>query len=251
MKLKTLTAVMTATVCICMPAATTFANPTTFGPLPGATFGGTGNPNSAVEVGIATVGSDTITLGLAAQQRYQNPALGNDGNGTYFATTGVNYGNPANPTSTVGVSTTLGATWNFDYYVSIAGGGNLSDYSFVLQYALIPGAAPIGSLNVNGIAPYLGFSPTGTIVQDSENLDFSFLGTSIPGLVSPPSGSFDPNATGNYAFLLDAYDGSTLVDQVAITVNVSAASAVGDSNGTNISLLLGLASLGLYCKLKV
>jgi hypothetical protein len=245
MKLRKAMAVMAA-ACVCIPAVI-FANPTsttTFGSLPGATFGGIGNPNNAVEVTTITTGSDTLTLGLAAQQRFENSVLGNNGNGTYFATPGANYGNPANPGSTAGVSTILGSTWDFDYYVNIAGGGNLSDYKFVLSYALTPGTAlgQLGTVNVNGIAPYLGFSSTGTIVQDSENLDFAFLGTSTPGLISPPAGSFNPNAGGDYLFTLDAYDSSgDLIGQSDINVDVSAVPDSSWSIG-----LLGIGVLSLY-----
>jgi hypothetical protein len=223
MKLKKVIAVTTV-VCICVPAVILAASTstTTFGPLLGATFGGTDNPNNAVQVTTITDGIDTLTLGLAAQQRFQNPVLANDGNGTYYAGTGANYGNPANPTSSAGVSTILGSTWNFDYYVNVAGGGNLSGYSFVLSYALTPGTllANLGTVNVNNIAPYLQ-GTTSTLVQDSENLNFGFLGTGVAGIISPPAGSFDPNATGDYLFTLDAYNNSSeLIGQSAINVNV-------------------------------
>jgi hypothetical protein len=210
--------------------------------LPGATFGGIGNPNDAVEITTITDGGNTITLGLAAQQRFQNPVLGNNGSGTYYAGTGANYGNPANPTSSAGVSTILGSTWDFDYYVNVAGGGNLSGYSFVLRYALTPGTtlANLGTVNVNGIAPYLS-GTTANLVQDSENLNFAFLGTSTPGLISPPAGSFDPNAVGDYLFTLDAYNlTGQLIGESDINVNVS---VIPDS-GWSIGLLsVGLLSL--------
>ena len=119
----------------------------------------------------------------------------------------------------------------------------MSDYKFVLSYALTPGTAlgQLGTVNVNGIAPYLGFSSTGTIVQDSENLDFAFLGTSTPGLISPPAGSFNPNAGGDYLFTLDAYDSSgDLIGQSDINVDVS---AVPDSSWSIGLLGIGVLSL--------
>src|SRR4051812_13377688 len=69
----------------------------TFGAFPIATFGGVGNPTNPVAVTtITTASGDTITLGLAAQQRYLNPALGNDGAGTYFAYAGGDVNDPPN-----------------------------------------------------------------------------------------------------------------------------------------------------------
>jgi len=208
---------------------------TTFGSLPGATFGGTGNPNNAVEVTTITDGSgNTVTLGLAAQQRYENPALGNNGNGTYYAGTGANYGDPANPTSTAN-SSILGSTWNFDFYASISGGGNLAGYTFVLNYPLTPGTpvGSLGSINLNAAAVAAlvtggatlsaaqAYVSTLTTIQDSQNLNFASLATSVPGVVSPPAGSFNPNATGDYTFVLDAYNaGGTLIGQSDITVDV-------------------------------
>jgi hypothetical protein len=224
-------AIMAASLAGAMSAS---ASVTTFGSLPGATFGGTGNPNNAVEVTTITDGGNTITLGLAAQGRYENPALGNNGNGTYYATTGANYGNPANPADK-SQSTILGSTWNFDFYANIAGGGNLSGYTFVLNYPLTP-VTPVGnlgSLNLNAaavaalvtsgdtLAAAEAAVSTLTTIQDGENLDFAFLATSVAGVVSPPAGSFNPNAIGDYTFVLGAYNASgTLIGQSDITVDV-------------------------------
>jgi hypothetical protein len=193
---------------------------TTFGSLPAATFGGSGNPNSAVEVTTITDGGNTVTLGLAAQQRYDNPALGNNGNATYYATTGANFGNPLNPADT-SHSSNLGATWNFDFYANIAGGGDLSTYTFILKYQLTPGG-PMGSLNLNNIAFFSGTPTTSTTLQDSENLNFSYLAVTIPGFVTAPGGTFNPNATGNYAFSLEADKAGSSIGESDITVDVAA-----------------------------
>lgn len=63
---------------------------TTFGPLPAATFGGTGIPNSAVSITrvVNPSGGGDLTLGLTAHQRYDNPAVTNNGAGTFFAGAG-------------------------------------------------------------------------------------------------------------------------------------------------------------------
>src|SRR5262245_45974238 len=100
-----------ASVCL-MSGLAAFAAPVTptfdtFGNLD-ATWGGSGNPHDPVAVTTFTDGNNnTVTLGLAAQQRYFNPTVGNDGNGTYYALTGANQGGPGNP------SAFTGALWNF------------------------------------------------------------------------------------------------------------------------------------------
>ena len=168
-----------------------------FGPLPGATFSGSGIPNDAVEVTTITDGGNTITLGLTATPRYQVGELANDGNGTFYASAGMQ--------------------WNFDYYVNVAGGGSVSSYNFVLGYALVPGTptANLGSINLNAAYP----SAT-TTIQDSEWPGFGFLAAGVAGIVSPPAGPYDINAGGDYQFVLDAYSGSTLIGQSDITVDV-------------------------------
>src|ERR1700761_2857030 len=103
------------TACICFTAgATVLASPVaphfdTFGELAGAQWSGSGNPHNPVAITTINTGGNTITLGLAAQQRYSNPPLANDGNGTYFATTGQNDGLDGHIPAHA-----QGATWNFD-----------------------------------------------------------------------------------------------------------------------------------------
>ena len=174
-----------------------------FGPLSGATFGGSGIPNDAVEVTTITDGGNTITLGLTATPRYQVGELANNNNGTFYA--------PA------------GNQWNFDYYVNVTGSGNISDYTFVLGYALVPGTptASLGSFNLS--AAYSAQSPT-IPIQDSQWPGFGYLTTGVAGVVTPPSGAYagpyNINAGGDYQFVLDAYSGSTLIGQSGITVDV-------------------------------
>jgi hypothetical protein len=183
--------------------------------LPGATFSGTGIPNTEVEIS-TTSGGDVITLGLTATQRYFNPALANDGKGTFFANTGLNNGLGATPHS-------LGSTWNFDYYINV---NNLSgaNYTFQLVYAN----------NTTGVSDFvtLGINKGSTTIQDSQNLTFTPYSTDL---------SFDPLASGVYGFelvVLDARGGQ--VASTAINVNVS---SVPDSGST--ALLLGLGFVGL------
>ncbi len=208
---------------------------TTFGSLPAATFGGTGNPNDAVEITTINHGQDVVTLGLAAQQRYSNPPLGNDGAGTYFATPGANLqGSPA----------TLGALWNFDFYAIIAGAGNASQYTFKLYYDFDPAVgtpkAQLGVINLNNANIAAGGSATTQTIQDSENLDFGFLASSLAGVITPPSGSFDPNATGEYSFILEADQDGREIGEADINVDVGTVPEI-----TTTAPLLGLALGGL------
>jgi hypothetical protein len=125
--------------------------------LPAATFGGTGIANDKVEVTtITTPRQDTITLGLTATPRYFNPALGNDGFGTFTATPGFNngLGSPAH---------TLGPTWNFDFYINVvdnSGAGTTStsgtiqdswNLGFVSGIAYDPNASGLYGLQLEQI----------------------------------------------------------------------------------------------------
>ena len=69
---------MAATFAHAAAIAPTF---TTFGTLVGATFGGSGIPNTAV----AIASTDGLTLGLTAHQRFTGPNLANDSAGTFTA----------------------------------------------------------------------------------------------------------------------------------------------------------------------
>ncbi|MEO1495758.1 MAG: PEP-CTERM sorting domain-containing protein [Planctomycetota bacterium] len=189
----------------------------TFGPLPAATFGGQGIPNDEVAVSSQIVdGSNTLTVALSATQRFSNPPLANDGMGTYFATPGSNFGG-------AGESTNEGALWNFNFYIDIDGPGVLADYQIDVFYDFDPAAdtvlADLGSLNItNSILG--GPTPAETLVETSQNLLFGFLGMSFPGLVSPPAGSFDQNALGEYTFAITVSGGGLPLETVAMKVEV-------------------------------
>ncbi len=179
----------------------------TFGPLDDATFGGTGIPNEEVAISSqfsntdGNGGTSEITVAMSATQRYGNPALTNDGLGTYFAGAGSNIG-PGSP-----VGTAEGALWNFNYYINIDStfGETLDDYDITLFYDFNPafdnGPAGLGTINItNSIVYYLGAGTT-TKVEGSENLMFDFLATDAAGfIVAPTYTPFDPNALGEYNF---------------------------------------------------
>jgi hypothetical protein len=189
-----------------------------FGPLPSATFGGTGIPNHSVAITNVVSGAHNVTLGLTAHERFFNPTVTNDGAGTFFATPGANFGDPTFSTTP---SSTLGATWNFAFYVDVA--STSQPVLIRLLYDFDPSFFTDAS-NHGVIAGVIPATPT-VELQASQNLLFSFLstgGTFGPFTVTPPPGSFNPNAVGSYTFALQAYDssGNQFLGEAAIRVNV-------------------------------
>ncbi|GAB4551898.1 MAG: hypothetical protein Tsb0013_14080 [Phycisphaerales bacterium] len=191
-----------AAVALCCATASATPIFDVFGPLPQATFGGTGIPNDEVAAGSQFVdGTNTITIALSATQRFSNPPLTNDGAGTYFAGPGSNFGG-------MGESSTEGALWNFNFYMEAVDGSNnpiaLSNYQIDLYYDFDPAPnTALGDLGrIDVTAGLLAQMDTTNVTQGSQNLNFGFLAAGFPGLVFPPAGTFDPNALGEYTFAL-------------------------------------------------
>jgi len=229
-------------------------NPTfdRFGALAEATWGGSGIPNDAVAITEIDIFSDitsgagqiesgesrprqigTITLGLSSHGRYDNVDEGNNGAGTFYASTGSN-----TPPS----SNLPGATWNFNFYINFTPAPRtltptgLNDFDFAIYYDFDPGKGTLetdhGVIDISGAS----IADSVTTVQGSQNLLFSYLGESgIPG-ITPPPGTFDPWSAGEYTFALTANDGTGELGRSAITVNAVP---------TPISL--SLFGLGLAC----
>ncbi len=184
---------------------------------------GTGNPNDPVAITTIQDGNNTVVLGLAAQQRYFNPPLANNGSGTYFATPGQNNG--------FGGSSFQGATWNFDFYFDATSTG----YTYKLLYGTDPLA--LSSVNPaligdNGATPHIGG-------QNSENLLFPSWGNlssfQLNGL------PFDPYASAVYIFELEAFDAAgAQVGSSTINVDVRSVPDTASTAG-----LLGLGVIGL------
>ena len=193
----------------------------TFGPLDEATFGGQGIPNDEVAISSQFVDGDvTIIVAMSATQRYSNPALTNNGAGTYFATPGSNFGGNNE-------SANEGALWNFNYYMKVIGTNGatpvLADYQIDLYYDFDTGFdTALGSLGkINVTNAILGSAnPGATLLEDSQNLMFGFLASTIPGVIAPPAGAFDPNALGEYNFAIQVSRAGFGVEAVAMDVQV-------------------------------
>jgi len=198
-----------------------------FGSLANANFGGKGIPNNAVATTTIANGNDSITLGLTATARYLNPTVGNDGAGTFSATSGMNFGNPANP-SDQSLSTHDYATWNFDWYINLTDASS-SAYSFKLLYGNNTTATSSGFVIPTGTSGLT--STTSGTGQDSWNLSMGFMNNI----------GFDANASGVYGFELQAFDAAgDLLGSTAINVDVRSVPDTGSS-----VTLLGCALIGI------
>lgn len=215
----------------------------TFGPLDEASWGGSGIPNDAVAISeyiteICTARCrllNTLTLGLSSHGRYENLLEGNDGAGTFYASAGSNV-----PPS----STSEGATWNFNFFVNIAGDYVLDNYDFKLLYDFDPAVgndeSTHGALNLNS------FFVDGS-AQGSQNLMFGYLSSDLlPFLTAPIGSSFNPNVAGEYTFALTASDASGELTRSAMRVVVSAVDVPVPASLT----LMGLGLLLLRRRIK-
>lgn len=205
-----------ASAALALFSATASASPLydVFGPLDEATFGGTGIPNDEVAISSQfSNGQSLITVAMSATQRFDNPALTNDGAGTYFAQAGSNVKNG-----------TEGALWNFNFYIDIdSATETLTDYQFTLFYDFDPAFdnGPVGLGQINLTNAILGSAnPGATRLEDSQNLMFNFLASDIAGLITAPGGSFDPNALGEYNFGIAVSQAGWGVENVRMDVQV-------------------------------
>lgn len=228
MRLSPILGAMTLLLAAAVPLVSQTTSPvvpeTDFGPRPFLTFGGTGIPNDAVESNSVDnqVALGGVHLFLSATQRYDNPALTNDGAGTFFAMAGID-DNPPSPVNPY-------ALWNFDWAIV---GNNVDSYTYRLYYDFNPAAGNFGDYG------YVVVTPS----QDSWNLGMDFLAAAFAGVVVPPSfPSFDPTAAGQYGFALAAFTGTTEVGRSAILVNTQAADVVPEP-ATMTLLAFGLAGM--------
>ena len=221
MKVKLLVTII-AGICAANLNANTVS--TSFGSLPGATFGGSGIPNDAVEIttisGISDpfvqAGSDTLTIGLSAHARFSAGDLPNNGAGTYFANTGTQLNSHGTPL----------ALWNFDFDIS-SSAGFASRYTYVLTYGLQGGS----SASLDPVATFTDSTGGPGSIQNSENLSFPSLGSLI---------GFNPYQTGIYDVTINAFEGQTQLGSDTIHINVSSVPDGGTTAGLLAAGFLGL-----------
>jgi hypothetical protein len=204
-----------------------------YGALPQATFNGTPYSSGISNANVVQGGAGGVVMGLSATPRYGNPALSNNGAGTFTAHTGVD------PASPPGLSYAL---WNFDFYI---GGENLALYEFSFVYDVTlrhnGGLGLWGDIEFPG--SYVSQSLGGTW-SDSYNLGMAFLygAHTIPGLF-PSTDVFDPNTTELYDFTIFQHrisDGQ-LMDYLSMYVDVTPA----PEPGSLVLVCTGLICLGV------
>ena len=184
---------------------------TSFGSLPAATFSGTGIPNDSV----AKYVNGNLVLGLTAHQRYTNPAVTNNGAGTFFAVAGNDAGN-GDPNY---------ARWNFGFFID----GLPTNGSVDLYYDLNPAVG-------NDVSTFFSYPYFAGVGQGSQNLGMDYLG----GAASPES------SPGEYGFALIARDANGReVGRSAILVNVGNVSTASVPDTSSTAVLLVGALFGL------
>jgi hypothetical protein len=184
-----------------------------FGALPQATFGGSGIPNDSVAISQFTDGGKNVTLGLTITQRYSNPAVVNNSNGTFYITPGANNGTPG------GTTGSQYATWNVGFFAAVDNASYLAPYEGYIVQLLYDFDAAYGTdVNDHGIINLgiLTSTPILNPVQGSLNMSFNFLAMSIPLVNDAPSATFDPFADGEYTFQLQLVKDSEVIGTTSV-----------------------------------
>lgn len=163
---------------------------TSFGALPVATFGGSGIPNTSVQLNTSI---DGLSLGLSAAQRGTNVGVTDNGAGRFFAS-------PGNDLSVAPTAVPGYATWNFNFYV---GGNVVGRYNYRLFYDF--DAAVSNSVASHGFVAITGTPNSTAAIQNSWNLGMGFLSSGLFGAAPTPN-TFNPNSGGEYSFALIAYE---------------------------------------------
>lgn len=140
----------------------------------------------------------------------------------------------------------LGSTWNVGYYLHVDQPTFAdSGLTFRLFYDLDAGRNTdedaLGILDLNAFFSLGTGGTAGDTKQDSQNMLFSFLSMPLPFLTPPTGGAiFDPQANGEYSFILAAYNGQgDELGRSAINVQV------GEVPEPGVFALLGLGAAGL------
>lgn len=240
MKIRTTFGAIIALAMIAFSSSAINIDPTfdQFGALPEATFGGSGIPNSSVAVTHVTSGNFNITLGLTAHQRYNNPAVNNNGAGTFYAVSGGDAGN-GKPNY---------ARWNIGYYADVS--PDLSNLNILNGYSLRFYFDKNPAVD-NDVITFVPLEPSLLNGATYDSQDSWNLGMGIPfGLLDPTI--FNPSADGEYEFFLGVYKENELLggSGIKVVVNDSGSGPVPDG-GSSLAMI-GLAGMGLiFIKRKI
>ena len=136
------------------------------------------------------------------------------------------------------------AAWNIRFHANLNTSGgtpyNIGNSTVLLTIDWDPGVLTnIHSYNLSTAAMALGAPATTTLIQDSQNLGFSFWND--PGFLAisggTAHGAFDPNALGTYTVNLSIINGGNTLSSVDMFVHVVPAPGA--------AALLGLGTLTL------
>lgn len=199
-----------------------------FGSAPLATFGGSGIPNTAVAFNNCVGG---LSLNLTAHQRYDNPALTNNGAGVFSAQAGQD----ANTTAPVAGY----AKWNFAYDIM---GTSSGAYTYRLYFDNNPATG-------NALDGYLDIPGAFSIGNaNSLNLGMGVLNLGLLG-PAPVFQPFNMNAAGEYGFNLVAYN-SNMSEVARTSILVNTTSSVVPEPSTYALMAAGLAFVGMAARRK-
>ncbi|MCA9433903.1 MAG: PEP-CTERM sorting domain-containing protein, partial [Candidatus Omnitrophica bacterium] len=102
------------------------------------------------------------------------------------------------------------------------------------------GAASLGILDfdvaIDAVAGFSGASGLVSEDENSQNLLFGFL-SAPSAFITPPAGSFDPNAPGEYTFQLRVSDTSGVLETTSINVEVVPEPATMALIGTGVAAM--------------
>lgn len=224
-----------AAICVAATAMSAGAQVAPLGTYANSRSGTTtfGSPtNSIPGPGWYTTTASGAKLSLGASQRYDNPTVTDNGLGTYFAEAGNDASTPASGcgANSPGCSVAGWAKWNFNFAVE----NRQSAFKYVLYVDL----NPLAGTAFNTLYSFTIPSTPSTAQQGSEN-----LGSFGPTL-------FDPNAGGEYTFVLAEF--ANTVTETSNLANANAYVAMNVSTvpepSTYALMASGLAALAIVAR---